>query len=81
MNAPSRKWTISEEAAIVRMRRENACAKMIGRKLDRSPECIASHVQVMKQRAAPAHSAQHRAEEMGLLERLLNEARLPSDLA
>jgi hypothetical protein len=80
MNAPSRKWTISEEAAIVRMRRENACAKMIGRKLDRSPECIASHVQVMKQRA-PAHLEQHRAEEMGLLERLLNEARLPSDLA
>jgi hypothetical protein len=81
MSAPYRHWTIAEEATVVRMRRDNACAKMIARELDRSPECVASRVQVMKQRAAPAHLAQHRAEEMGLLERLLNEARLPSDLA
>jgi predicted transcriptional regulator len=74
MNAPLRRWSLSEEVTIVKMRRENACAKMIARELGRTPESVGQHVHKMRQRA---HITQHRLEEIALLERLLEEAASP----
>jgi IS30 family transposase len=71
MNAPLRRWSLSEEVTIVKMRRENACAKMIARRLGRTPESVGQHVHKMKQRAPRLE--QYRAEEMALLERMLEE--------
>jgi hypothetical protein len=78
VNAPLRRcWTLDEEVTIVRMRRNHRTAKMIAREIDRTPDAVREQVNRMKQRVAPRYLAQQRAEEMGLLERLLKEAAQP----
>lgn len=65
------RWSLAEEIVIVRRRREGACAKLIAREIDRTPESIGQHVHRMRERG---RLAQHRAEELALLERVLAEA-------
>ena len=71
------RWSLAEEVTLVRRRRENACAKMIARELDRTPESVGQHVHRMKERG---RLAQHRTEELALLERVLAEATAPEML-